>query len=270
MKNVIKISISRLAFTLEEDGYVLLDKYLSQLRGYYSKQRNGMEVVEGIEERIAELLRERMSTPEEVVSKELIVTVMSIMGKPEDIEEEYTGGDDREAGKGFVYDGKPKRRFYRNVDEKILGGVCSGIGAYFNLEPLVFRLIFIVLALFSSFGFGLFRHWIWHDIDIFFRGGGGWVILVYIILWIAVPAAKTVSQKCEMRGERPDFSGIQERIKRGAEHFEREVRNAGQSIKRNVEGTGSEVGKTIGRIIVICVGVFLLLIAVPVLVVLPI
>jgi len=263
MKNVIKISISGLAFTLEEDGYVLLDKYLSQLKKYYAKQQNGMEVIEGIEERIAELLRERMSTPEEVVSKELIQEVMAIMGKPEDIEGENMGHDSNDTGKAFAYETKPKRKLYRNVEDRILGGVCSGIAAWFNIEPLLIRVVFIVLALFSSLGFGFLRYWLPHNLHINF-GGGGWVFLAYIVLWIIVPSAKTVAQKCEMRGERPDFSGIQERVKRGAEYVEREIRRSAAT------GSGAEIAKGIGRVIAFCAGILLVLIAIPVLVALPI
>ena len=249
MKNVVKISISGLAFTLEEEGYALLERYLLRLKKYYSRQQNGMEVVEGIEERIAELLRERMSASEEVVSKELIQEVMDIMGSPEDIE-----------GEG-AEEPKPKRRLYRNVDDRILGGVCSGLAAYFNLEPLLFRVIFVVLAFFSSFGMGFLRFSFPHH---FGFSIGGWTVLAYIILWIVIPSAKTVAQRCEMRGERPDFSGIQDRVKRGAEQFEREVRRGAERVG------SSDIGKGIGRIITFCVGIVLLLIAVPVLIALPI
>ena len=264
MKNVVKISISGLAFTLEEDGYMLLDKYLSQLRKYYNKQKNGVEVVEGIEERIAELLRERMGTSEEVVSKELVQEVMAIMGKPEDIEGENIGEDEREYFRSTGYGVKPKRRLYRNVDDRILGGVCSGLAAYCNLEPLLFRIIFVLLTIFSSWTLFRFHY---HSFNFSF---GGWVVLTYIVLWIVIPAAKTVAQKCEMRGERPDFSGIQDRVKRGVENFEREVRSVGQRVSRTVEGNRGEFAHGLGRVIEFCVGVLLLMIAIPVLISLPI
>jgi len=268
MKNVIKISISGLAFTLEEEGYVLLDRYLGQLKKYYAKQEGGLEVVEGIEERIAELLRERMGTPEEVVHKELIQEVMAIMGKPEDIEGENAQEDFRESYKGATYEGKPKRRIYRNIEDRVLGGVCSGLAAYFNMEPLLFRIIFVVLALFSSFGFGVFRMWTGHFSPV--GGGSGWVVIAYIVLWAIIPAAKTVSQKCEMRGERPDFSGIQDRVKKGAEHFERNVRHVSQQVRRNAGGVGSEMAHGIGRVVAFCVGVVLILIAMPILIAIPV
>jgi len=146
------------------------------------------------------------------------------------------------------------------MDDKVIGGVCSGIAAYFNLEPLLFRIIFVVLALFSSFGFGFSRLWFPHHIGISI---GGWAILAYIILWIVIPAAKTVAQKCEMRGERPDFSGIQDRVKRGAEYVEREVR-------RGAESVGPGVLSGIGRVIGICVGIMLILITIPILIALPV
>ncbi|MDR2585269.1 MAG: PspC domain-containing protein [Prevotellaceae bacterium] len=273
MKNVIKISISGLVFTLEEDGYVLLEKYLNQLKTHYTKQQNGIEVVEGIEERIAELLRERMSTSEEVVSKELIQKVMAIMGKPEDIEGENMDQEPNKTPTDAATENKPKHRLYRNIDDRVLGGVCSGIAAWFNIETLIVRLVFIVLAFFSSVGFGMFRLWFTHNITMNtpnLHFGGGWVIIVYIILWIIVPGAKTVAQKCEMRGERPDFSGIQERVKKGADQFERSVRNASQQVSKNIEGKGAGIASGLGRIIAFCVGLVLLLISIPMLIALPV
>ena len=247
MKNIVKISISGLAFTLEEDGYILLDKYLAQLKNYYAKQRNGMEVVEGIEERIAELLRERMSNPEEVVSTELIREVMAIMGKPEDIEEENTDQEAGDADGDRESTGRPDRKLYRNVDDRILGGVCSGLAAYFNVDTILFRILFFVALFFGSLGF--------------------WV---YIVLWMVIPQAKTVAQKCEMRGESPDFLGIQERVKKGAEQVERGVRQAGRQAYRSIDREGAEVVNIIGRVIAFCVGVLLVLISVPILIVVPI
>lgn len=248
MKNIVKISVSGLAFSLEEEGYVLLDKYLGKLKNYYTQQQNGLEVVEGIEERIAELLRERMSTPEEVVSKALVQEVITIMGTPEEIETEKDNSDSKEESsyREQKEASRPDHKLYRNTDDRVLGGVCSGLAAYFDIEVALVRILFFIALMVGSLGF--------------------WA---YLILWIVIPPARTVAEKCEMRGESPDFSGIQDRVKRGAERFEQGLRGAGRRMSRNMEGAGSEVIYGIGRFFAFCIGILLLMIAIPVLIAVP-
>ena len=254
MKNVTKVSISGYAFIVEDEGYRMLDNYLAKLKRYYAGQPGGMEIVEGIEERIAELLRERISTMDEVVSKEKAAEVLAIMGKPEDIEDESSAGPEPDFG-----DERPRRRIYRDVDNKLLGGVCSGLGAYFRTDPLWFRLGFVFGVLFVGlvgFPFGQFAF--------LPRLGqnGGFFVLLYLILWIIVPPARTVVQRCKMRGENPDFSGIQQRVKRGIDEVERGVRRVG----RESRGMGNQLAHGIGRGLAICIGICLLCVAIPLLI----
>ena len=75
-------------------------------------------------------------------------------------------------------DQRLRRRLYRDADSRVLGGVCSGMGAYFNIDVVIFRILFVLSV---------------------FMGGAG--VLIYIILWIVVPKAKTTAQKLEMKGK---------------------------------------------------------------------
>ena len=254
MKNVTKISVSGYAFVVEDEGYRILDNYLAKLKRYYAGQPGGMEIVEGIEERIAELLRERTASAEEVISTEKITEVLAIMGRPEDIEDE--GGSAAAADFG---DEKPRRRLYRDLDRKFLGGVCSGLAAYFRWDPVIFRLIFICGTLFAGllwFPFGWFG-----PLPGILRGGSFFVVL-YLVLWIIVPPARTVVERCKMRGENPDFSGIQQRVKKGISDVEQGIRRVG----RESRGFGNELAHGIGRGLAICIGIVLLCIAIPLLI----
>ncbi|MDP4206363.1 MAG: PspC domain-containing protein, partial [Bacteroidota bacterium] len=93
---------------------------------------------------------------------------------------------------------KRNRRLYRDPDHRMIGGVCGGLGAYFNIDPVILRLVLAALVLFSSSWF-------------FFSGGT--VILIYLLLWVVVPSAKTTAQKLEMRGEDINISNIEKSIK---------------------------------------------------------
>ncbi len=190
MTEVEKVSIGGYAFTLEVEAYAIVKQYLDELEAYYSQREGGSEIMEGIEERMAELLYEKCAD-NGVASVAQINDIIATLGKPSAIEsdqdpdikkDEFVPGDNRREG---------KKRLYRDPTNKMLGGVCSGLAAYFKLDVVWFRIIFIALTL---LGFSLHwssSHWNVHSY-------GSFAILAYIILWIAMPEAKTVKQRWEM------------------------------------------------------------------------
>ncbi|HRR92978.1 MAG TPA: PspC domain-containing protein, partial [Bacteroidales bacterium] len=91
-------------------------------------------------------------------------------------------------------------RMYRDPDNRMIGGVCAGIAAYWHIEPLVIRIIFLALV---------------------FAGGLG--LLIYLILWIVLPEARTTAQKIEMRGEPVDIHNIKESVKREFEQVRKKM-----------------------------------------------
>ncbi len=236
MKKVVKVSIANLAFTIEEDGYELFKSYLGELTAHYRSNPNGNEIIEGIEERIAELLLEK-SGKEVVVTSSVVKEVINILGRPEMIDpdserEQFTASSEKT---GSV---TPKK-LYRDPNDKILGGVCSGLGAYTGIDRILVRVLFLVFFLgFSTFGFHM--------------GGGGFVLLTYIVLWIIVPEARTVQQRCAMYGDRPDLSNIQKRVEDG-------IDTAGKRFAR--QNNRSEVVNTIFGILVKIFAVILIFIA---------
>ncbi|NLH23089.1 MAG: PspC domain-containing protein [Bacteroidales bacterium] len=247
MKKVIKVSINKMPFTLAEDAYSVLKVYLDHLRRYYSGREGGSEIVDGIEERIAELLAERTGMDGRVVSKADIDNILEIMGPVEVIEEE---GEEPAPGTGtFRGEPRPPKKLYRDVDHKILCGVCSGLAAYFNIEVVLVRLIYAVLFFLPSI-----IHW-----SVNFRNWGGfifnfpWIFVVaYVVMWIIIPAAHTVEEKYAMRGEPLSAKGVQRSRPRpsGARRYSYEPKPA--SAERN------RILGTLGRVIAVLVGLFFL------------
>lgn len=192
MTEVQKVSIGGYAFTLEVEAYNIVKQYLDELNEYYASREGGGEIMEGIEERMAELLYEKCAD-DGVASVAEVQDIIATLGKPSAIESE----DDPQP-QSFV-DGtsarpKEKKRFYRDPTSKILGGVCSGLAAYFKCDVVLIRIIFIGLWLLTGALSWHVGHGSWH----FGWDFGSLMPIFYIILWIAMPEARTVKQRWEM------------------------------------------------------------------------
>ena len=172
MKKVMNVGIGGFSFIIDEDAYYRLDSYLNRFKSGLASGREASEVMSDVEQRIAELFRDELRYKDEVVSLALVEKVITRLGFPDGTEraEEFT------FDRSYDTYGRPRKRLFRDPDNKMLGGVCSGLAAYFDIDITLCRVLFLI-ALFSGFGF-----------------------LAYIILWIAVPLARTAAQKLEMRG----------------------------------------------------------------------
>ncbi len=184
MKQTVQVNIGGCAFNVDEESYSLIDEYLGGLKRYYSNTIDGKEIVEDIEERMAELLLERCGTGN-VVSVADARHIIGILGTPSAFAEE-SGADSSKPLE------KPKKRLYRNPDGRIIGGVCNGLAAYWNCDVTLIRLItaILFLASFASEHFVLA------------------IPVLYILCWIAMPNADTVQKQCELRGEQLSAAGI--------------------------------------------------------------
>lgn len=185
MKKTFTINLSSRVFHIEEDAYAVLQKYLVNLQNYFGKDEEGKEITSDIEARIAEIFNQKTDDGKSAVTLECVNEVIEMMGTPESFEEEI-GEEEPLAGKK-----KPKRRLYRHPDQKVLGGVCSGIAVYFNADPVLVRIIFVLLAFVTT----------------------GAAVLAYLILWVAVPKAVTTAQRLEMMGEEVTVKNIEKFIK---------------------------------------------------------
>ncbi len=175
MKKVININFQGRVIPIEETAYETLKQYVESLRRYFAQEEGKDEIINDIENRIAELFDEKLKKGSVCITDEDVNVVMGSMGRPEDFEQEdalFTTVPPGNGGSGKTYTssipaGEPEpRRLYRADNDKVLGGVCAGLAHYMKIDPAIVRIIFALFA-FGGFGFGF---------------------LLYIILWTILPS----------------------------------------------------------------------------------
>ena len=199
MKEVKKCSIAGVAFTMDTDAYQELEAYLESLKKTYKETPDGAEIVADIEARTAELILSAQDNTR-IVEKPLILNIIRQMGSAEDISRESVDRD--------LHCDTPRipRRLYRDTENAKLGGVCAGIGKYFDIDPVWVRLGLFLPLLFTCFGWIPFLHWF----SSMFGNLFGIFLICYFIMWFAVPAARSARQKLEMNGEKITAQSIRE------------------------------------------------------------
>ncbi len=190
MKEVKKCSLSGVAFTLDTDAYEALAAYIESLKKSYENSADGEEIVADIEARIAELILSAQDNTH-VVELPLVQNIIRQMGSAADISDADL--DDARRGGPRI-----PRRLYRDSDNAKLGGVCSGIGKYFDIDPVWVRLALFLPLLLTCFQWVPLLRWTGPMMANLF----GIFIICYLIMWFAVPAARTARQKLEMNGEK--------------------------------------------------------------------
>ncbi|MDD4412508.1 MAG: PspC domain-containing protein [Patescibacteria group bacterium] len=189
MKKTISINLSGQNFIIEEDAYGQLLAYLENIKQHCGAGADAAEVIADIENSMAEKLKSSLSAYKEVITVEDVESLIKIMGTIEDFNREIGGLDNENEEKT---DQRIKRKLYRDPDNAVIGGVAAGLGAYFDIDPVLFRVIFCALV---------------------FAGGSG--LFIYAVLWIAMPEAKAAYQKLEMRGQAPTISAFKQLAKTG-------------------------------------------------------
>lgn len=197
MNKTITANIGGFAFNIDEQAYQLLLNYLKSIEAAYGNQEGGDEIIADIEARIAELFQEKLDDSKQIITSSDVDGVIAIMGKPEQYEVE--GEDDFRAEQQS--EKRRKRKFYRDTEEGMIGGVCSGLSHYLDWDPIWLRGIFIALVLLGFAG-----------------------IPIYILLWILLPEARTRAEKLHMKGEQINVENISKSIND-------ELNNVGESIK---------------------------------------
>ena len=217
MKTTENISLAGYAFTIETDAYEELGAYLSDIRTCFSGDASADEIVADIEERVAELLRERCISGM-VVDLTMVRDIKKRIGNPKELAQEdaessfETSDKAQDQPKSERKAESNNKKIYRNTDERVLGGVCSGLGIYFGMDKVFFRIIFLILVFISIFGFE----------------NGPYILFplfAYSGLWLAMPAARTAEQKREMKGKPMNLNNYKEKDF----NFEKEVKEASQS-----------------------------------------
>lgn len=224
MNKTIIINISGIIFHIEEGAYELLRNYMQEIKRHFGNAEDSFEIVTDIENRIAELFSEHLAKEnKQVINEEDVNRMIAIMGKSDDFDPEFG-----QAGNATETQTTIKKRLYRNPDDRILGGVCSGIAAYLDMDPIWIRLMLVVSMM---FGVGF---------------------MMYIILWVIMPEAKSRTEKISMRGEKVNI----ESIRRSLEAESMNSRSGSRQIKGAISGIVDGILAVLSSVFRIFVKVF--------------
>ena len=192
MNKTVNINLAGIFFHVDEDAYKVLRNYLDTIKMSFKNTEGSLEIIADIEARIAELFSELLQSKAEVISLKEVEDVIAIMGQPEDYLDEEALNEEQPS-----FDSQSNtninKKLYRDISDRYISGVCSGIGHYIGLDSLWVRLIFILLLFVSA----------------------GTIVPIYIILWVLVPEAITTADKLRMTGQPINVSNIEKKIKDG-------------------------------------------------------
>jgi phage shock protein PspC (stress-responsive transcriptional regulator) len=314
MKKVININFQGRILPIEEMAYENLKQYIASLRTYFDQEEGKDEIINDIECRVAELCEDRLKKGAVCITEQDIDLIITSIGRPADFEAQEgfeantTNNTTSNAGTNQAQSntqnaGEPiyQKRLYRDEQNKVLGGVCAGIANYLNLDPIIIRVLWILLFGISFFAylllwiavpstsvnevggirkrlfrdldkkviggvcagmskyfgvkvgiiralfllptillilnwnrFHLFQFWEFDDFnnffDVTFMPGA---IFVYIVLWLVLPEARTSADKLEMMGEKVDINSIKNAIQTDLEGFGKRAKTWGTSFDKN-------------------------------------
>ncbi len=199
MNEIKKCSLSGIGFTLEKVAYNRLNDYLNSLKEAYKNSADCEEIMADIEARIAELILSAQSDTQCVVTLPIVENIIAQLGSPEDI----SGEESKPKAESST---RIPRRLYRDMENSKLGGVCAGLAKYFGVEAVWLRLAMASPLILVVIG-APFLHWL------SVLGGNLCAVffMTYLILWFAIPSAKSAREKLEMEGEAISAKSIADR-----------------------------------------------------------
>lgn len=323
MKKVININFHGRVVPIEETAYDILKQYVDSLRRFFANEEGRDEIINDIEDRIAELFTETLKKGSTCITDEDVNTIIASMGRPEEFEAEeasvksqLSGDESQEPHAAHAAAEAPRGRLYRDEADKLLGGVCGGIANYLRIDASLVRILFAIIT-FGGFGAGiliyilmwiilpsrslernvirkrLFRNpedkviggvasglasyfdiavWIprlifafplvigiltsimrnafWHFDpfpSVVFGSFGGTLFIVYVVLWAVIPEARTASEKLEMKGEKVDLNTIKNTIQEDLKGFGARAEKFGKEVGEKASQWGKEFGETVGQ-----------------------
>ncbi|MCA1762684.1 MAG: PspC domain-containing protein [Flavobacteriales bacterium] len=209
MNKTVTVNIGGRVFNIEESAYQKLNNYIETIRSYFDGSEGVDEIISDIELRIAELFMERVTDQKQVITNADVDYVVSIMGKPED----YVDNDEEEYSEST----ETSKRVFRDPDNRVFFGVCGGISAYFGWDPIVLRALFVIVTLFYGSG-----------------------VLIYLILALIIPKAKTTAEKLQMRGEPVTVENISKKVNESVNTMREDIKDFGK--KKQVRTATGKIG----------------------------
>jgi phage shock protein PspC (stress-responsive transcriptional regulator) len=220
---------------MDEEAYNKMRRYLEAIKRSFVNTPGSDEIQADIEARIAELFYEKLENERQVITQKEVDEVIAVMGQPEDymIDEDIFDDEPKAKSTSAKPAGRVKK-LYRDIEHKYIGGVCSGLEHYLGFDALWIRIIFIILALTTGFGF-----------------------IAYILLWILVPEAVTTSQKLDMTGKPVNISNIERKVKEGFDDVADKVKSVDyEKMGDKVKSSSKTFFDTLGDVIMFLFKVF--------------
>ncbi len=309
MKKVININFQGRIILIEEDAYEQLKNYVESLRQYFVNEEGKEEIINDIENRIAELFTEKLkSGPSNFITEEAVAGIISSIGRPEEFDTDNVEvGSTSSSRENSTYSStpvEPRGSLFRNENDKMLGGVCSGIGAYLRIDTTIIRILFALFTL-GAFGTGLvlyiilwailpskiqenkFTRRLYRDADQKVLGGvcsgiskyfniavwiprlifalpiilsifrnsldfhffffpviftfSGTLFFTYLILWAVIPKAITTSEKMEMQGQKVDLESIKNKVKDELDGVKKNFAENSEKWKQDITEKASNI-----------------------------
>ena len=223
MNKTVNINLAGIFFHIDEDAYLKLQRYLEAIKRSFTDSQGRSEIISDIEARISELFSERVKHEKQVIGNKEVEEVITIMGQPEDyLVDDEIFEDEPQAT--YKRKSAPSKKLFRDTDNSYIGGVSSGLAHYFGIETLWIRLAWIVLIF-----------------------GAGTGILLYILLWILVPEARTTAEKIMMTGEPVNISNIEKKIKDGFENVSETVGDVAKNVTDSVGVAAKNVSDSVSN-----------------------
>ncbi len=217
MKKSFNVNLGGRIFQIDEDAYEQLSDYLVSVKTCFKNNECGEEIASDIEARLGELFEARVSAGSaRIINLSLVNEMIARMGKPESMVDDGEAADGAAGEKGndtqdaaaaaaddYVRRVSMGKKLFRDGDNKVLGGVVSGLAAYFNMNVTLLRVIAVVLFFLSTF----------------------WAFLLYLVMWAVVPLALTTTDKLRMQGVEPTPENIAEKLAYEEPAIDKIVRN---------------------------------------------
>lgn len=226
MNKTVSIHLQGVPFIFEEQAYHCLNNYLQQLKQVLQKEEGSDEILQDIELRLVELIQLQLTPYKQVVELVVVEQIMEKLGKPEDFSDETSASSETSS----VHEDPIEKRLFRDGDHAMIGGVCAGVAAYFNVDVVIIRAIYIFM--FLTFGIGF---------------------LLYMVLWAIIPLAKTSSDKLRMKGQHVTIENMKSELEDAAKR----IKKGAKDIKMN-NGIQSTIGGAL-RILSVIIGIWALL-----------
>jgi phage shock protein PspC (stress-responsive transcriptional regulator) len=224
MNKTVNINLGGLVFHIDEDAFQKLTNYFGAIKRSLSNTSGQEEIIKDIEIRIGELISEKHTSDKQVISLREVEEIISIMGQPEDYRIE---GEETIEAEPIYTNTKITKKLYRDEENAAIGGVLAGLGYYFGIDKAWLRVILLIMV---------------------FAWGTGFV--AYIILWIAMPAAKTTSEKLEMRGEAVTISNIEKKVREEIDTLSEKLKSTDfEGVKKGLKSNGNKLKDSFGDIL---------------------